>query len=241
MNTEEFTNEQQTVLNTVFESLDKGEFDPATIKQSITDVIEKTMQWGKANYDKKATQVKKYSDILSELGYDPETSTNPKEFATNIKQTQTELELTKTEKETLRERIARLETVERERTEESNKLKQENDKITLNSKLTEAIGTKLQASQYIIKDLITSGTVKMVDGSPMFVNGTELESFDIGITKVIEANKELLLNTQVAGVNSSRVNHSNAGSTLTMDRINKMTAQEIKENMAEIKKLAGVR
>lgn len=240
MNETDFTTTQTEALNTVFSKLESGQIDPTEIKSEFTNILESQMKWSKSNYDKKQTQIKSYEQILGELGYDPEKYENKQDFTATVKNQQKELELTKTEKETLRERIARLEALEKDRVDELTKTKAQNDRNTVANKLTEALGNKLQASKYIINDLINNGSVKVVDGEVMFVNGEEVILFDKGVEQVLEANKDLILTTQIAGAGSFKTNNKAQG-TLTLDQINKMSPEQIKANLSEIKKMAGMR
>jgi hypothetical protein len=74
----------------------------------------------------------------------------------------------------------------------------------------------------------------------MFVNGEEVILFDKGVEQVLEANKDLILTTQIAGAGSFKTNNKTQG-TLTLDQINKMSPDQIKANLSEIKKMAGMR
>lgn len=240
MNENDFTATQTEALTSVFSKIEAGQFDPNDIKSEFTNILESQMKWSKGNYDKKQSQIKTYEQILGELGYDPEKYENKQDFTTSVKNQQKELEMTKSEKETLRERIARLEALEKDRVDELTKTKAQNDRNTVANKLTEALGNKLQASKYIINDLINNGSVKVVDGEVMFVNGEEVILFDKGVEQVLEANKDLILTTQIAGAGSFKTNNKAQG-TLTLDQINKMTPDQIKANLSEIKKMAGMR
>lgn len=245
MNENDFTATQTEALTSVFSKIEAGQFDPNDIKSEFTNILESQMKWSKGNYDKKQTQIKSYEQILGELGYDPEKYENKQDFTTSVKNQQKELEMTKSEKETLRERIARLEALEKDRVEELTKTKAINDRNTVTKTLTESIdnklqGRKLQASTYVINDLINTGSAKVIDGEVMGVINGEVVPLDKLIDQVIEKNNDLILTTQIAGAGSFKTNNKAQG-TLTLDQINKMTPDQIKANLSEIKKMAGMR
>lgn len=244
MNEETFTATQKEALNSLFSKFESGEVDPQAIKSEFTGILENQMKWSKGVYDKKQEQIKTYEQILSEAGWDPSQHENKKQFVESVKNQKQELELTKSEKETLRERIARLEAVERERTEEATKLKAENERNTITSKLTESLlANKIndKATKLIVKDCINEGRVKVVDGEVMFVVNGEYVTFDKGIGSIVEENKEFVVSSQIAGVGSFKNNVKSSSSPLTVDVINKMTPEQIKANLPEIKRMVGLK
>lgn len=242
MSYEIFKAEQTQKLNTIFQSLDAGEYDKDEIKQNISSVVELQAKYGHEQYQKKASQIKKFEEVLNSIGYDQEKYQSVKDFAESFKQEKTIIDQTKSEKDQLIERIKRLEAEDAERKTQSEKIKRENEINTIKNKLTETIGDKLKGSKYIIKDLINEGHVKLVDGEVMFVNGDEVMLYDKGIQSVLEANADLVVNNQIPGINTTKTKvNGQPQQSLSLEQINKMGPDELRTHMAEIKKMAGVR
>jgi len=239
MSYDQFRAEQTEKLNTIFEALDAETLDKDSIKSSITSVLEAQATYGKTQYDKKQSQIKKFEEVLDAIGYEGE---SVKDFAKKFKEDKSAIDTTKTEKEQLVERIKRLEAEDAQRKEEQNRLKAENEKNIITSKLTEAIGNRLKGSKYIIKDLIRENKVTLVDGEVMFVEGDDVVLFDKGVESVLESNADLVVNKQNAGISTTKtIDNDKKSSGLTLEQINKMSPDELKIHMSEIKKIAGVR
>lgn len=239
MNFSEFYTEQQAKLDEVYNSLSSETIDTEEIKTKIKNVVDSTAQYGKTNYDKKAGQLR---SVFEEIGYNPDSGIPMKEYISTLKNNDEKLSNTEHEYRQLSERLKRLEAEREAERVSSEKMKREHDELNIFNKLNEAIGGKLTGAKYVIKDLIREGSVKIIDGSVMFVNGDDYIMFDDGVKTVMANNEDLIINDQIAGVGSSRTNSNvRDNSQLSLDKLNKMSQSEIKARMSDIKKLAGMR
>jgi len=91
---------------------------------------------------------------------------------------------------------------------EATEAKQKLTNAKLTERLTKALGDKVVAHDYVIKDLIRNGQVKLVDDAVLWVDGEEETDFDKGVEKFVKANPTLLKNTQRPG---SGARDANAG------------------------------
>jgi len=91
---------------------------------------------------------------------------------------------------------------------EATEAKQKLTNAKLTERLTKALGDKVVAHDYVIKDLIRNGQVKLVDDAVLWVDGEEETDFDKGVEKFVKANPTLLKNTQKPG---SGARDANAG------------------------------
>ncbi len=242
MNYEEFSAQQNEKLTSVLSTIDSDQFDKSTVKADIAALLKSQDDYGKASYTKKATQVSKYLDILAKLGYDKDSYENPDDFVTKFKEKSESTDGATDALQLLQARLDKLETEKNAETERAEVLKATADRNTIETKLRDAIDDKLKGSKLIIKDLISEKQVKLVDGEVVFVNGDGVMLFEDGIAKVLADNEDLLKAEIRPGAGStSKVLKEQSTNKLSMESINKMTPEQIKVHMAEIKKLAGMR
>lgn len=242
MNYEEFSQSQTERINALYSELDQESIDKEGIKSQIKSIIETQDNYSKSNYQKKAQQNKELLELLGEIGYDPNIHTNKQEFVSKFKEKSTEIEHKSSEYSLLEARLKKIEAEKAEETERANKLKQQTDRQTIEQKLKEAIGQKINGSKYIIKDLINDGKVDIVNNEVVFKNGDEIILFEDGIKSIFKDNPDLVIPDIRPGMGiSTKVTSQTNKPKLTIDAINKMTPEQIKANMDEIRKLAGVR
>lgn len=242
MSYEAFKAEQDAAIAAINTSLESETPDVESIKNAISEVISKQDSYGKTQYDKKQGQIKKFEDILATLGIDKSDDTTIKEYAEKFKQEREKIDESKTENQKLMEKIERLETLEREREEEATKLKTENDRSKITEKLNKALEGKFMDVDSKIKVLLYEDALKVVDGDILWKDGESTKSFDKGLESFLKANEKLLLSNQNPGLKTVKPKTAGASdSSLTLEEINKMTPEQIKENLAAIKKAAGSR
>ncbi len=242
MSYEKFKAEQTGRLEAIYSALDADELNKDDVKTQISSVLEEQAKYGKTQYDKKASQIKKFEDVLGEIGYDSDKEESVKQFAESFKNRNENISDTERSNRELIERLTRLEAEDADRKEQATKLKSENDRNTITTKLTEALGDKLKGSKYVIKDLINEGRVKLIDGEVMFADGEDVVLFDKGVEGVLSSNEDLIVNVQHGGGNTTKTTTKTTTDIgLSRDSINNMSPEDLKANIAEIKKMAGVR
>jgi hypothetical protein len=242
MNYEEFSAQQNEKMTAVLTMLDSESFDKESVKSTFSSILKAQDDYGKASYTKKAGQVSKYLEVLGKLGYDKDSYENPDEFVAKFNDKTQSLETKSSEYQLLEARLRRIEGEKQAETERAESLKLTAEKSTLEQKLTQALDAELKGTKYIVKDLISDKKVKLVDGEVVFVEGDEVVLFDDGIKQLIADNEDLVKVGIKSGAGStSRVLNSAPSGSLSMAAINKMSPEQIKLHMAEIKKLAGMR
>jgi len=241
MNYEEFSAQQNEKLSTVLATIDSDSFDKESIKNEITNLLKTQDEYGKTSYSKKAGQVNKYLEVLSKLGYDKESYENPDDFVTKFNEKNNSVDSRTADYQLMEARLRKIEQEKQAETDRAEQLKSKSDKNTIENKLREALDKELRGSKYIIKDLISDNKVKLIDGEVVFTNGDQVILFEDGVSKLLEENEELrVVNIKPGAGSTSRIIKDSQGK-LSMEAINKMSPEQIKASMAEIKKLAGIR
>lgn len=111
-------------------------------------------------------------------------------------------------------------------------------KKTIEAELTNAIGDKVYGAKYLIKDLIGSGSVDVIDGEIIFKHGDEHLSFNDGVQRVLEGNKDMLKANQAAG---SKTTKSDAKPGSLDSIIKSGDSDAIKANFTDIAKELGLK
>jgi hypothetical protein len=173
----------------------------------IRTAIEAERQKGISESQKKSGEIKKrmtnenvLRDYYKELGVDPDA-----DMAEQIAILKSKLSAaSKGENEKisqLEKAIATLtkKNAEAEQLAEQRRIKFSNAKIT--EVLTKKIGEKIYASEYVIPNLISSGSVKLTDDeqSVVFINNGLPVELDSGIDGFLKANPGIVRNTQRPG------------------------------------------
>lgn len=242
MNYEEFSAAQNERLTAVLASLDSDQLDKESVKTSFKDLLKTQDEYGKTSYSKKAAQVNKYLDMLNKLGYDKEVHANPEDFLAKFEDKTKTIETQTSAYQVLEARLKKIESEKLAETERAETLKSENERATIETKLTKALDAELKGTKYIVKDLIADKKVKLVDGEVVFMDGENVVLFEDGIKKIIEDNEDLRKVSIKPGAGStSKVIKDNVQGSLSLEAINKMSPAEIKANMAAIKKSVGMR
>lgn len=242
MNHEEFSASQNQKLNEVLTTIDSETFDKGTLKETISGLLKAQETYGKESYTKKASQVNKYLEIFGKLGYNKEEHETPENFIEKFKGNNEAIEAKTSEYQLLEARLKKIEGEKAAETERAEALKSANEKNTIESKLSQALEPELKGAKHIVKNLISEGKVKLVDGEVVFVKGTEVVLFEEGIKGVISENEELKkVSIKPGAGSSSKSVTSPISGTISMEAINKMSPAELKANMAHIKKMAGIR
>jgi len=190
----------------------------------------------KRQYTSKDKEVLKYKQAVKKLGYNSDEHTNVDSFI--------DVMLSKVNTTNQPQPNDRVSVLEAKLAEYETKIKNADKRdtdSTIFTKLNEAFGSKIKGSKAIIENLMLKEAVKLVDGEVVFKGKTddEVELFDAGINKILSEYQDLLIVEQVKGSNIKGSNLSNNNEKqLSMDVINKMTPEQIKENMDAIWKLA---
>lgn len=242
MSYEDFSQEQTEKLTNLLTSMDSDEFDKEAVKGGFKELLDKQAEYGKTQYIKTTSKVKKYQDVLAKIGYDPEAYDNADEFVNQFKQKVESVDTKTTEYTETLQRLKKLEAERDAEKAQSDKLKAQNERNTIENKLTEELGVKLKGSKYIIKDIINEGKVKLIDGEVMFVDGEDVVLFSNGIQKILDENSDLIVADIKGGVGVlPKGERGRNQSSLTLEMINKMTPEQRRANMSEIKKMANLR
>jgi hypothetical protein len=210
--------------------------------EALADIIE-TLTSEKTKYTAKDREVLKYKSSIKKLGYNKDEHGELDTFISAMLETKNkanETDNAKGEKTELEKRLALLEATLTETKKASQKLADDNKNKTLSSKLEAELSKKLKGSNYIIKDLIRDGKVDLVDGDVVFKNGDEVVLFKDGIEQIIKDNDDLVILDQNRGGDTKNIKTNNKAS-LSLTSINKLTPEEIKSKLSDIKKLANVR
>lgn len=180
---------------------------------------------GKRN--KEAQNLRKYKKALESAGLTEED--NLEDFIKNkMKPSKEEESLT------LKSLKAELDRVKQERDAERLSSK----KKSIQSELTNALGDKLYGSKYLINNLINDGTFDVIDGEMVYKNGDEHLSFNDGVTKVLNDNKDMLKTNMNGGAGSKKPD----AKLSSLDNILKSGDRNaIKANFAEIAQELGLK
>ena len=180
---------------------------------------------GKRN--KEAQNLRKYKKALESAGLTEED--NLEDFIKNkMKPSKEEESLT------LKSLKAELDRVKQERDAERLSSK----KKGIQSELTNALGDKLYGSKYLINNLINDGTFDVIDGEMVYKNGDEHLSFNDGVTKVLNDNKDMLKTNMNGGAGSKKPD----AKLSSLDNILKSGDRNaIKANFAEIAQELGLK
>lgn len=103
----------------------------------------------------------------------------------------------------------------------------------LDKALTTAIGDKVFGSRYLIKSLISDNIVDKIDGEIVFKFGDEHVSFDQGVQRVLDDNKDAL-RTNIAGGSKTTKSASKVSDINSIIQAN--DPDTVKANFAEIAK-----
>lgn len=249
MSFEQFQSEQNETLENLFTIEDGQEIDLNKIKSGVTNVINAYLDRSKDTYNTKQGQIKKYEEVLSAIGYDPNKHTNVKDFADSFKQKNEEL----SQKEmTLEELTLEVKSLRKER-DDANKLAEETNRKNTISSIKDTLSKELDKSEKgkftqkgkerVIKDLLNDGVPKMVGGEIKFdYGGDDVLSLEEGIKRVFSEYDDMLVLDQVSGAGSSKgTKDKSKESSLTLDDFNKMTPEQRKAHKKELHKLMGIK
>jgi hypothetical protein len=106
-------------------------------------------------------------------------------------------------------------------------------KKTLKAKLTEALRDKVYGHDFVADSLINDSKIDLENDNPYFKDGDKKVSFEDGLKKLLEERTDILKNTQKPGANTSPNNSTNKKS-FTREEVAKMSAEEIRANLATI-------
>lgn len=169
-----------------------AKIEDETVKDAVVSTIKAETELGKSATAKKDKENLKLKAKLKETGWDSEKFDTWEKFiesnkAVVEKGNTAELTISQlSDKVTdLSEKLLKSE----KETEKAAKSAKENK---LKAKLTDAIGDKFYGAEYLIKDLITTGRVDVVDGKAVFKDGESAVDFDKGIANLKEENKSML-------------------------------------------------
>ncbi len=204
------------------------------LTNSILSLVEDEKQKGIDSYRKKDSEVMKYKNTLKELGWDSEKYADVQDFVSNVKkkdESVSKKDLTISE---LNARLMDFESKYNQERENAKAIQTKSNRNKMIAELTSTIGDKLQGSKYIIDSLISNDRVGVIDDKVVFKNGEELIPFDMGITKILEENKDLLKVTQKNGAQTAKSDASGEGLDFS-----KMSKAEIKQHMDQLYKTLG--
>ncbi len=178
------------------------------IVEAYVGAVEEEKQKGIKFYKDKDNEVLKYKSLVKEQEAKSTTSTTDAQLQIN----------------TLTEKVEGLMASLTSEREAKSAIEKKAKTKTLEAELIGKIGDKFYGSQYMIKDLINSGTVDINDeGTPYFKDGDNVVTLDKGIELLKERNKDMLKITQVSGSGDA------GGKTDSTKLMDKPTDQVLKE------------
>lgn len=196
------------------------------VESLANDLKLKTKQKDKENLSLKSD--------FKKLGYDTNTFTDRDAFVTHITELKNKTQSDSEAKSKLLLAEGRIKEFETKTIELEKKNSQSKIQTTLNEKLN----GKIKGADTIIENLILTNKVKLVDNDVVFVNGDDLTALDKGIEGLFKKHADLLISEQNPGSNNKgRINTTNNNKAISLSDINKMTPEQLRENMANIKKM----
>lgn len=193
---------------------------------------EKTLAY--KNKDREALALK--ADF-KKLGYTKEDFADRETFVTHINELKTK---TQSDSEA-KTKVTLLETQLQEFKNKEIAWKKAETSKTLEKALNEKLSGKLKGHEAIIDNLILRDQVKVIDNDVVFMDNDTPTTLDAGIAKLMTKYADLVIADQNPGANTKNKPTSNNVSNITLDSIKKMTPEQIKANLSDIKKLAGSR
>lgn len=169
-----------------------AKIEDETVKEAVASAIHAEKQLGISATSKKDAENLKLKAKLKDTGWDPEKFDTWEKFVASKKALEDKSTTAETTISQLSDKVTDLanQLLESEKkTERAAKSAKENK---LKAKLTEAVGDKFYGSTYLIKDLVSSGRVDIVDGKVVFKDGDTSVDFDKGIANLKEENKSML-------------------------------------------------
>ena len=205
--------------------------DKNAIMESVIELVNAEKTKGIESYRKKDQESLKLKNAFKDLGYNSDEDGDLENFVNKSKSKKTEVESSKLTIAQLSEKLTDLESKISQEKLRADTMRQRADKEKINSKLTATIGEKIFGSKYIIESLINNSKVKIIDDNVVFSEGDEIISFDTGIAKVLEENKDMLKIAQKSGGGSVKQD-SNISTT---DFAN-MSVEEVMANIDSVRK-----
>lgn len=202
-------------------------------KELVLSKLDEFANDAKNSYKRKDIEALKFKSAIKKLGYSSDEHSSVDTFIESMLSKSQHQALPSDKITLLESRLAEYET----KVQASDK--RESD-AKIQSKLSSAIGSKLKGSKAIVENLMLKGVVKLVDGEVVFKGKTDDEFvlFDNGINALLEEHQDLLIVDQIRGGNIKPILSNNTDKTLSMESINKMSPEQIKENIDAIWKLA---
>jgi hypothetical protein len=177
-------------------SLENGE----ELAEAVMTALESEKERGIASTRKKDKDVLKLKATLKDLGYDKETFDDLDSFVENIKKTKDSTVKSELTINTLNDRVNELILDLKKEREAKEAITTKAKVKTLEAELQSTIGDKFFGAKYLIKDLISSGSVDIdEDGNKYFKDGDTLVPWEKGIESLKEKNKDILKVSQSAG------------------------------------------
>jgi hypothetical protein len=192
-----------------------GEEKAALVKEAIEAEQLKGIAKAKENngkLSKATTELIRLKGIVENVGLDLDGDTDQQiedlktrlTAAAGKKKGEPDPEVAKLGKE-----LASLKKLLADKDAEATEAKQKLTSAKLTERLTKALADKVVAHDYVIKDLIRNGQVKLGDNdSVVWLEGEDETDFDKGVEKFVKSNPALLKNTQKPG---SGARDANAG------------------------------
>ena len=124
--------------------------------------------------------------------------------------------------------------------ENAQRIKQDSDRKTLNSKIREMLRDKVYGEDLVAENLISNGRVALEDdGSVVWIDGDDRKDVGDGLMSYIESRPDIVKNGQRGGAGS------NPGEKRTgaysMEKLSGMSKDDVKANLAEIKESLGIK
>ncbi len=205
-----------------------------TLLEGVIDVVNSEKTKGQQAYKKKDKEVLKYKSVIKELGFDNDEG-DVSSFVSGIKDKLTNTDKNKSKYAQMSEKLDDvLGELNKER-DASKRLRQSNIKEKITNKLTKSIGDKLYGANYVIESLVTSGKVAMdEDNNIYFKDGDDVVTFDKGVAKVLEDNKDMQKVSQNKGTGKP------GGDTTGGLDLDEMSVDDILANLDDVKKQVGM-
>jgi len=115
----------------------------------------------------------------------------------------------------------------------------ENKRKSLKLKLTDALKDKVYGHDFVADSLINDGKVDIDKDEVYFKEGENKVAFNDGILKLLEERQDIIKNVQRGGAGSNPTT-KDTGKKYTFEQIEKMSKDDIKANMADIKASLGI-
>jgi hypothetical protein len=209
-----------------------------SLKEGVISLLNAEKERGIQTYTKKDKEAMKLKEVLRSLGYDKDQYDTYDDFVSKKREGESKKYETDLTLSSLNEKINALNSqLNAERAEKeaiSRKIKTEKARSILSSELSD----KVYGAKYLIESLISNNDFD-IDGDNVYTKiGDEKKHITKLIEEVLDQNKDILKINQRPGAEAKPSGDNVSQHALTLEKINKMTPEEIKLHLNDIRKLA---